>query len=131
MFIKYFNNEIKPKLEAKGLKFFLVRNERIPDLAIYSFSDGERFEPDFLLFIEREGTDKNNNYQVYAEPKGEHLMDGEAWKEKFMLEIADKHKIKSSTLKAVNNYMILGLPFYNDKKISKFEEAVNEFIDKL
>ncbi len=131
MFIKHFINEIKPKLEAKGLKFFLIRNERIPDLAIYSFSDGERFEPDFLLFIEREGLDKNNNYQVYAEPKGEHLMDGEVWKEKFMLEIAEKHKIKSSTLKAVNNYMILGLPFYNDKKISKFEEAVNEFIDKL
>ncbi len=131
MFIKHFNNEIKPKLEAKGLKFFLVRNERIPELAIYSFSDGERFEPDFLLFIEREGIDKNNNYQVYAEPKGEQLMDGEVWKEKFMLEIADKHKIKSSTLKAVNNYMILGLPFYNERKISKFEEAVNEFIDKL
>ena len=49
LFIKCFNREIKPKLEKKGVKFFLIRNERIPELAIYSFSDGERFEPDFLL----------------------------------------------------------------------------------
>ena len=44
LFVKHFNREIRPKLEEKGLNFFLVRNERIPQLAIYSFSDGERFE---------------------------------------------------------------------------------------
>lgn len=132
LFIKYFNREIKPKLEEKGVKFFLIRNERIPDLAIYSFSDGERFEADFLLFVEKTKLDNNVNFQLYIEPKGEHLLDKDAWKEKFLLQIDKNHRIENTILTSNNDYMILGLPFYNEK-IRKlgFDKAINKWIKEI
>ncbi len=132
LFIKYFNREIKPKLEEKGVKFFLIRNERIPDLAIYSFSDGERFEADFLLFVEKTKLDNNVNFQLYIEPKGEHLLDKDAWKEKFLLQIDKNHRIENTILTSNNDYMILGLPFYNEK-IRKlgFDKAINKWIKQI
>lgn len=132
LFIKYFNREIKPKLEEKGVKFFLIRNERIPDLAIYSFSDGERFEADFLLFVEKTKLDNNVNFQLFIEPKGEHLLDKDAWKEKFLLQIDKNHRIENTILTSNNDYMILGLPFYNEK-IRKlgFDKAINKWIKEI
>lgn len=132
LFIKYFNREIKPKLEEKGLKFFLVRNERIPELAIYSFSDGERFEPDFLLFVEKNKVDRDSNYQVYIEPKGSHLLLKDAWKEKFLLDISDAYEIENTIITSNNDYMILGLPFFNkSEKMEEFKYAVNNWIEEI
>lgn len=132
LFIKYFNREIKPKLEEKGVKFFLIRNERIPELAIYSFSDGERFEPDFLLFVEKDKISNSANYQVYIEPKGGHLLYKDKWKEKFLLEIESEHQIKNTIVTANKDYMILGLPFFNEsEKMIEFKDAVNEWIEEI
>lgn len=132
LFIKYFNREIKPKLEEKGVKFFLIRNERIPELAIYSFSDGERFEPDFLLFVEKEKIDKNSNFQIYVEPKGSHLLYKDAWKEKFLLEIEENYDIENSILTSNRDYMILGLPFYNEEmRKTNFDKSFSEWIARI
>lgn len=132
LFIKYFNREIKPKLEEKGVKFFLIRNERIPELAIYSFADGERFEPDFLLFVEKNKLDKNSNYQVYVEPKGSHLLLKDSWKEKFLLDISEMHEIENTIITSNNEYIILGLPLFNEsEKMIEFKDAVNEWIEEI
>ncbi|WAM00670.1 hypothetical protein NWE60_04240 [Mycoplasmopsis felis] len=56
LFIKYFKTHIEPKLKAKDLEYYLIRNERFPELAIYSFDSGERFEPDFILFCRKKST---------------------------------------------------------------------------
>lgn len=134
LFIKHFERTIRPKLEEKGLKFFLIRNERVPELAIYSFKDGERFEPDFLLFVEKTNVDNKSNYQTYIEPKGVQLLDNyeQTWKEAFLLEIAEKHQVKNPILTANNNYFILGLPFYNEEvRKGDFDKAVNEWIENI
>lgn len=132
LFIKHFERIIRPKLEAKGLKFFLIRNERIPELAIYSFKDGERFEPDFLLFVEKTNVDNKTNYQTYVEPKGTNLLLDQEWKESFLLEISEKHQVKNPIITANNDYFILGLPFYNEEvRKSDFDKAVNEWIDNI
>ena len=134
LFIKHFERTIRPKLDAKGLKFFLIRNERVPELAIYSFKDGERFEPDFLLFVEKTNVDNKSNYQAYIEPKGFQLLDGsdQVWKESFLLEIAEKHKVKNPIITANNDYFILGLPFYNEEvRKGDFDKAVNEWIENI
>ncbi|HBC30828.1 MAG TPA: restriction endonuclease subunit R, partial [Clostridiales bacterium] len=47
-FVKYFQG-LLPELQKKYNEIYLIRNERIPALAIYDFDTGERFEPDFLL----------------------------------------------------------------------------------
>ncbi|CDF27457.1 type III restriction-modification enzyme [Dialister sp. CAG:588] len=62
LFVKYFKSTIEPKLKAKDLEYYVVRNERIPDLAIYSFEAGERFEPDFLLFVRKKNTEGTLTY---------------------------------------------------------------------
>ena len=128
-FIKYFKTEIKPKLDKKNLEYYVIRNERFSELAIYSFDKGKRFEPDYLLFIKNKTLDegKNKEYQIYAEPKGEHLLEKDNWKEEFLLKIEKKQKISK------NNQKIIGLPFFYGKgtKLKEFSEVINKFLDKI
>lgn len=131
LFIKYFKTNIEPKLAEKGLEYYVVRNERIPELAIYSFNSGDRFEPDFLLFVNKKETNGVKTHQVYAEPKGSNLLEEDKWKEEFM-----KQLITNATTNPMfnygNEYKIIGLPFYNEEyKKAEFEEAINEWIDKI
>lgn len=127
-FVKYFKNEIKPKLDEKNFEYYVIRNERFSELALYSFDKGERFEPDYLLFIKNKNNDnKSEEYQIYAEPKGEQLLLKDKWKEGFLLEIEEKQK----TMK--NNHKIIGLPFFNGKgtKLKEFSEVINKFLDQI
>lgn len=131
LFIKFFKTDIEPKLKAKGLEYYVVRNERIPELAIYSFEHGERFEPDYLLFVAKKNSDNFTNYQTYIEPKGNHLLKEEKWKEEFLNEIGEKHYI-SKTLISGNEYKVLGLPFYNEQyRREDFLEKVSAWIDTI
>lgn len=132
LFIKYFDKTIKPELEKiEGINFYLIRNERIPELAIYSFDKGEKFEPDFLLLIENNNV-VNDVFQVYAEPKGEHLIANDKWKEKLLLSIKDKHQIDANLLLNDKNYTIFGLPFFNrETEDDKFYDNFNKIIQLL
>ena len=127
-FVKYFKNEIKPKLDEKNFEYYVIRNERFSELALYSFDKGEKFEPDYLLFIKNKNNDnKSEEYQIYAEPKGEQLLLVDKWKEDFLIKIEEKQK----TMK--NNHKIIGLPFFNGKgtKLKEFSEAVNKLLEKI
>lgn len=131
LFIKYFKTKIQPKLDEKNLEYYVIRNERIPELAIYSFEHGERFEPDFLLFIAKKDSDSLITHQVYAEPKGSNLLEEDKWKEEFMQQL-----IEDATTNPLfnygNEYKIIGLPFYNEEyKKSEFEDAVNSWLQSL
>lgn len=129
LFIKYFKTSIEPKLKEKKLEYYVVRNERIPELAIYSFEAGKRFEPDFLLFVRKKQVDGNLSYQGYIEPKGTHLLERDAWKESFSLEI-EKKATTNGLLD--HNYKIVGLPFFNqENRLEEFEEAINKWIDNI
>lgn len=128
-FLKYFKNIIEPKLIGKSLEYYLIRNERIPELAIYSFDSGERFEPDFLLLVKKVEKTNSQIYQGYIEPKGSHLLYEDSWKEEFSLQIEENHQVKGLV---VDNYKILGFPFFNsESRVEMFEKAVEDFINKL
>ena len=128
MFIKYFKNNIEPKLKEKNLEYYVVRNERIPELAIYSFEAGERFEPDFILFVKKKEID-GMVYQSYVEPKGTHLLEQDSWKEEFSLEI-ENNAIPVGLFS--QNYKIIGLPFFNnDNRIEEFEKAIMLLLNKM
>lgn len=88
-FVKYFKGIFKD-LRSKYDEIYFVRNERIPALAIYEFDTGERFEPDFLLFLQKKGTDGYLQEQIYIEPKGSHLLGKDKWKENFLLKIEEQ-----------------------------------------
>ena len=129
LFIKYFKSTIEPKLKAKDLEYYVVRNERIPDLAIYSFDAGERFEPDFLIFVRKKEMEGSLTYQGYVEPKGSHLLEEDAWKEQFSLQIENEHTIGGLF---TDGYKIIGFPFFNqENRLAEFEEAIDIWIHKL
>lgn len=112
-FVAYFKNQVAD-LQKKYDKVFLVRNER--QLVLYSFDGGERFEPDYLLFLIKKNADGFDQYQIFVEPKGTHLILNDKWKEKFLLQIRDKG-FAVKTFVDDNNYHIWGLPFYNEERL--------------
>lgn len=129
LFVKYFKTNIEPKLKEKNLEYYVVRNERIPELAIYSFEAGERFEPDFLLFVRKQRSEGSLTYQGYVEPKGNQLLDNDAWKEVFSMQIENEHSVKGLF---ADDYKIIGFPFFNqENRIGEFEKAINKWIEKL
>ena len=129
LFVKYFKTSIEPKLQAKDLEYYVVRNERIPNLAIYSFEAGERFEPDFLLFVRKKKTEGSITYQGYAEPKGSHLLKQDLWKEDFSLQIEENHTTGGIL---AEDYKIIGFPFFNkEERMKEFEAAIKKWLEKI
>ncbi len=122
-FVKYFQGLV-PELRKKYDEIYLIRNERIPALAIYEFDTGERFEPDFLLFLQKHGTDGYLQEQIYIEPKGSHLLEKDKWKEDFLLKI-EEQGIPVTRYVDDNKYRIFGLPFFNKElRMEEFESVV-------
>ncbi|MDO5714848.1 MAG: restriction endonuclease subunit R, partial [Tissierellia bacterium] len=122
-FVKYFQGLV-PELKQKYDEIYLVRNERIPALAIYEFDTGKRFEPDFLLFLQKNGTDGYFQEQIYIEPKGSHLLEKDKWKEDFLLKI-EEQGIPIKRYVDDNEYRIIGLPFFNKElRMEEFEKGL-------
>ncbi len=124
-FVKYFRGLV-PELRQNYEEIYLVRNERIPELAIYDFDTGERFEPDFLLFLRKYNHDGYEQEQIFIEPKGDHLIsqDKDKWKEDFLLRIS-KEGIPVKVYVDDNKYRVCGLPFFNvNYRMSEFEQAL-------
>jgi len=122
-FVKYFR-EFVPELRKKYEEIYLVRNERIPELAIYDFDTGERFEPDFLLFLRKHNQDGYEQEQIFIEPKGDHLLSQDKWKEDFLLRIG-KEGIPVKVYVDDNKYRVCGLPFFNvNYRMGDFERAL-------
>lgn len=126
-FVRFFAG-VADELKKKYEEVYLVRNERIPNLAIYSFDTGARFEPDFLLFLRRKGTHSYEQEQIYIEPKGDHLLITDRWKEDFLLQI-EKEGIPKTVYVDNSKYRIIGLPFFNtDHRRSEFREALEDIV---
>lgn len=129
LFVKYFKTNIVPKLKEKNLEYYVVRNERIPELAIYSFESGERFEPDFLLFVRKQRSEGSLTYQGYVEPKGNQLLNNDAWKEAFSMQIEKEHSVAGFF---ADDYKIIGFPFFNnDNRMEEFEKAINTWMETV
>ena len=100
---------------------YLLRNER--HFSIYSFSDGSPFQPDFVLFL-REKNGESLSYQLFIEPKGEHLAETDRWKEKFLAEIRAEYR--SKILTENSKYRIIGVPsFYHERYENQFKDDLN------
>lgn len=112
----YFLKDTMGNLETKYDQVFLLRNEEV--YTIYDFDKGRGFQPDFLLFLKQ----KKNNlyYQVFIEPKGEHLLEHDAWKEKFLDAISKQYGDSKLLNFESNDYKLIGLPLYNEKKKEDF-----------
>lgn len=135
-FLKFMDEAII-KLQKKYGEIALFRNENFFNL--FSFSKGEPFYPDFVLFLREKNTNKEIAYQIFIESKGDQFLDEnktfekskEGWKQEFLLEIEKNFEI---ALKLENkDFRLIGLPFYNDGQKNGFlrENFEEEFKNKL
>lgn len=100
---------------------YLIRNER--HFSIYNFFDGKAFQPDFVLILGKENGE-TLSYQLFIEPKGEHIEDFDRWKEDFLKEIDTERK--TELIIEDKNYRIIGLPFYQERNQNEFRNALDE-----
>ena len=124
-FVKFFSNKVD-ELKKVYDEVYLIRNER--NLHIYSFKDGLRFEPDYILLLKKNNSINYEQQQIFVEPKGEQLFKQDNWKEEFLLEME-----QLATTKCYHNnndeFKVLGLPFFNEKeKLKEFKEAFDELL---
>ena len=125
LFIKYINKAYE-QLKTQYDEIFLVRNER--SFKIYNFDDGKPMEPDFILFLSKKETAETLHYQIFIEPKGGHLLKTDEWKESFLKRLKDEHKIEQ--LWTGSNYIVWGMPFYNEEsRRSEFEEGFKKILE--
>lgn len=124
-------------LKKKYDGIYLIRNER--HFKIYNFSDGQAFEPDFVLFL-REKDGNMLTYQIFIEPKGKQFKDAygsyenskEGWKLKFLKEIKEKFEgkiLEFKTQQKTQKYRMIGVPFYNNEDENQFKHSLYEVIE--
>lgn len=116
------DNELTKKYDD----VYLIRNEETIDgLKIFEFQPGEDgvrhyqgFMPDFILYLA--DRDQQLAYQIFAEPKGDQLLNKDGWKQTLLESldnievIAEKEKIK-----------LLGLKFYLRGDQNHIEEELS------
>ena len=108
-------------------EIYLLRNEG--HFAIYNFSDGQAFQPDFALFLQ----EKKGNYvciQFFVEPKGKFLQPTDRWKENFMRDITTEFKDKLLTFDS-KEFRLIGLPFYNEQNENAFWDVLSATLTTL
>ncbi len=120
-FVKFFNQRYLTLKEIYD-EIYLIRNER--HMHIYSFNEGKRFEPDFLLFLRRKGSKKDYDLiQTFIEPKGDMLLEQDRWKQEFLLQIRENWIDAEHAFFDNTEHMVAGLPFFNMEHNREFEDA--------
>lgn len=105
--VKYIHDNIDD-LRNRFNEIYLLRNERF--FKLYRFSDAKATEPDFVLFMKDKDSADEVIYQLFIEPKGDHLLYNDEWKEQFLLDIEKQAVIE---LYQNQQYKLIGMPFYN------------------
>jgi len=122
-FIRYMNDQ-SYRLRKHYDDFYLLRNEKA--VKLFAFENGQAFEPDFVLFLYKEGDKSTTILQLFIEPKGEQLRQRDDWKEAFLKEIGERGRLE--TIFQGRDYTVFGLPFFNEagKENADFKAAFED-----
>ena len=102
--------------------FYLIRNEK--HFCICNFSNGDKFYPDFVMFLHKKNGE-TLTYEIFVEPKGEHLQDKDRWKEDFLKII--RTEADTQVIAENRKYRILGVGrFYNEDTENEFKDELNQ-----
>jgi len=107
----------------------MIRN--YGEIKLYNFADGKGFEPDFILFLKQHNQDVS--YQLFVEPKGEHIAKHDEWKEVFLeqlCQISNPDTIKIPMMGSRHKYKIVGLPFYDPHNTNKLMQTLVEKLNQ-
>ena len=101
-------------------------------------TSASRFEPDFILLAQYKKDSKY--YQIFCEPKGEHLLEKDSWKEELLngiTSLTDNNKLILEELNQpdlqiseTKHYKIYGLPFYTKEKEDVFKNSFQNILLK-
>lgn len=47
-----------------------------------------------FMFLQQKNSPKSFHYQIFVEPKGDHLKERDAWKQKFLVSLKKEHQIE-------------------------------------
>lgn len=123
-FVRMLERQIK-KLSEEYEQIYLLRNEG--HFAIYNFSDGQAFQPDFVLFL-RQKNGETLLYQLFIEPKGRHLKEHDRWKADFLAEITREFQGRVLSFDD-KKYRLLGVPFYNNEDENQFGTSLEAVLN--
>lgn len=119
-FINFINDYIK-QLKEKYNEVYLIRNER--KVKIVEIDGTRGFMPDFLLYLQ----DESCTYQIFLEPKGDHLRLQDKWKEDFLSSLGEREDVE--VLTENEEVRLLGIKFYSETPELK-ERFRKDFIEK-
>ena len=122
-----FFKSLVPRLREHFSDVHLIRNERF--FKIYNFADGAATEPDFFAMFQGKIEKKTVSLQVFIEPKGDHLLAHDQWKETFLMEIKKKGRV--TLLTQSEDFLVWGMPFYNKSAEAGFASAFEEVFDLI
>jgi type III restriction enzyme len=111
------------RIEQLGQSFsdiHLVRNER--HFQLFSFDEGRAFEPDFVMFLG--SSNGSRQYQFFIEPKGEHLIEYDRWKQEFLIQI--REHVALDLVAEGKDFIVWGLPFFNSATPGIFSRQLEE-----
>lgn len=109
-FINFFENYVN-ELYKRYDEVYLIRNER--KLKLLEFDGNRGFMPDFILILKN----KYEHIQLFIEPKGEHLVLMDKWKEELMIALEN---LKSFSFIENNKFLkILGTRFFRASRKQK------------
>lgn len=115
-----FYNTIREKYST----VFLIRNdERSTRLTIREFDSVRGFMPDFILYLQNE----EHILQVYIEPKGDHLVATDMWKQTLLEKIQVGEGI--TILGEDENVRLSGVKFFNELQRDDFIEDLSEVVN--
>ena len=118
-------DRLMQELQAQYEQIYLLRNEG--HFAIYNFTDGQAFQPDFVLFL-REKSGQLLIYQLFIEPKAKILQKAEPWKLDFLNEIKAEFENKMMTFED-KKYRLIGVPFYNNEDENQFRASLESVLN--
>lgn len=122
-FIKYFATKVN-RLLKKFDEVYVLRNEQ--QVKVYSFENGEAFEPDFILLFKKKQENNNLYFHIFVEPKGNHILEKDSWKGRALLEFT-KSAIPVTKFVDDDKYVIWGTPLFNEENtIDEFNEYFEE-----
>lgn len=114
------------ELQNKYKDVYLIRSdERNTKLKLHEFvgdvSHYADFLPDFVLYLANE----LYIYQVYIEPKGDHLLNKDQWKEDLLTSISPENV---DVIGENDQLKLYGVKFYVSGDRRKVRDSINEFI---
>ena len=103
-----FINDYIDELQTMYEEVYLIRNER--KVKVVEVDGVRGFMPDFLLYLKN----ADFTYQVFLEPKGGHLQEGDKWKQDFLLSLSTREDV--DVLTENEQVRLIGIKFYSDDR---------------